>query len=182
MAVTRPMTAEALAALPADGFQYHLIDGELHRMSPPGAEHGEVAGEILRRVANHVVDRELGRVYAAETGFLLGRDPDTVLAPDVAFVRAERLPPRAERRGYLPLAPDLVAEVVSPSDRPAEVMQKVGRYLQAGVRLVWLVDTGTRTLAIHRPGLPTVVLEEDDTLDGEDVLSDLQIPVADLFR
>ena len=114
MAITRLMTAEALAALPADGYHYDLIDGDLHRMSQLGAEHGEVAGEVSRQIGNHAVERGLGRGYAAGTGFLLGRNPDTVLVPDVAFVRTERLPPRAERRGYLPLAPDLVVEVVSP--------------------------------------------------------------------
>ncbi len=182
MAVTRRMTAEALAALPADGYHYDLIDGELHRMSPPGAEHGEIAFEISRRIGNHAVERGLGRVYAAETGFLLGRDPDTVLAPDVAFVRAERLPPRAERRGYLPLAPDLVVEVMSPSDRNADVEQKVGRYLESGVRLVWLVDPGSRTLTVRQSGHAGLVLDEQDTLYGADVLPDLHFPVGDLFR
>lgn len=182
MAVTRRMTAEALAALPADGYQYDLIDGELHRMSPPGAEHGEIAFEISRRIGNHVVERGLGRVYAAETGFLLGRDPDTVLAPDVAFVRAERLPPRAERRGYLPLAPGLMVEVVSPSDRAGKIQQKVGRYLDAGVRLVWTVDPSARTVAVYRPGHPPLVRHQGDTVDGADVLPDLYFPVGDLFR
>ncbi len=105
-------------------------------MFPPGAEHGEIAFELSLRIGNYVVERGLGRVYAAETGFLLRRDLDTVQAPDVAFVQAERLPPPAERRGYLPLTPDLAGEVVSPSDRLAEIQQKVGRYVDAGVRLV----------------------------------------------
>lgn len=169
------MTAEALAALPADGYQYDLIDGELRRMSPPGAEHGEIAFELSRRIGNDVVERGLGRVYAAETGFLLRRDPDTVLAPDVAFVQAER-------RGYLALAPDLVGEVVSPSDRLAEIQQKVGRYVDAGVRLVWIADPSACTGAVYRPGHPPLVLHQDDTLDGADVLPDLQIPVTDVFR
>ncbi len=182
MAVTGRMAAEALAALPADGYQYDLIDGDLHRMSAPEAEHSEVAGEFFRRIANHVVERGLGRVYAAETGFLLGRDPDTVLAPDVAFVRAERLPPPAERRGYLPLAPDLVVEIVSPSDRTGEIQQKVDRYLDAGVRLVWTVDPDARTVAVYRPGHPPLVRHQGDTVDGEDVLPDLHLPVADFFH
>ncbi|MDP9367876.1 MAG: Uma2 family endonuclease [Chloroflexota bacterium] len=182
MAITRLMTAEALAALPADGYQYDLIDGELRRMFPPGAEHGEIAFELSRRIGNYVVERGRGRVYAAKTGFLLRRDPDTVLAPDLAFVQAERLPPRAERRGYLPLAPDLVVEVASPSDRPAEIQQKVGCYLDAGIRLVWIADPSACTVAVYRPGHPPLVLHQDDTLDGADVLPDLQIPVTDLFQ
>ena len=182
MAITRRMTAEALAALPADGYHYDLIDGELHRISPPGAEHGAITFEFSRRIGNHVVERGPGQVYAAETGFLLGRNPDTVLAPDVAFVRTERLPPPAERRGYLPLAPDLVVEVVSPSDRPAEIEQKISRYLNAGVRLFWLVDLGPRTVAVHRPGQAVRVLWEQDTLNGADVLPGFWLLVADLFR
>ncbi len=105
MAITGLMTAEALAALPADGYQYDLIAGELRRVFPSGAEHGEIAFELSRRIGNYVVERGLGRACAAETGFLLRRDPDTVLAPDVAFVQAERLPPPAERRGIFPWPP-----------------------------------------------------------------------------
>ncbi len=180
MAVTRRMTAEALAALPADGYQYDLIDGELHRMSPPVPSMGRSRLRSLEGSAT--TSSSEGSVASTRWGRVSFSGADTVLAPDVAFVRAERLPPRAERRGYLPLAPDLVVEVMSPSDRNADVEQKVGRYLESGVRLVWLVDPGSRTLTVRQSGHAGLVLDEQDTLYGADVLPDLHFPVGDLFR
>ncbi len=123
-----------------------------------------------------------GSVASTRWGRVSFSGADTVLAPDVAFVRAERLPPRAERRGYLPLAPGLMVEVVSPSDRAGKIQQKVGRYLDAGVRLVWTVDPSARTVAVYRPGHPPLVRHQGDTVDGADVLPDLYFPVGDLFR
>ena len=118
-------TASQLAALPSDGKRYELVNGVLRGMSPAGGAHGEVAAEILRQVSNRVRHGNLGTTYAAETGFLLRRDPDTVLAPDVAFVSWERLGPSARCPGYIPVAPDLVVEVLSPSDRKPSVNKKV---------------------------------------------------------
>ncbi len=180
MAVTRRMTAEALAALPADGYQYDLIDGELHRMSPPVPSMGRSRLRSLEGSAT--TSSSEGSVASTRWGRVSFSGADTVLAPDVAFVRAERLPPRAERRGYLPLAPGLMVEVVSPSDRAGKIQQKVGRYLDAGVRLVWTVDPSARTVAVYRPGHPPLVRHQGDTVDGADVLPDLYFPVGDLFR
>ncbi len=105
-------------------------------MPPTGGEHGEIAMELARHIANHVADRSLGRVYIDETGFILANDPPVVLSPDIAFVAEERLPPRSARRGFLELPPDLVVEIVSPSDRMSQVADKVDEYVRAGVRLV----------------------------------------------
>src|SRR5918992_5443640 len=97
------MTADELMALPDDGWRYELIEGVLHRMAPAGAEHGEIEAEFIRLIGNHVAEHDLGRVYTGDTGFFFGRRPDTVRAPALAFVPADRLPSREERRGYMPV-------------------------------------------------------------------------------
>ena len=180
---TRLMTAEELWALPDDERRYDLIRGVLHAMSPAQAEHGELGMEFGRRVGNHVFDHGLGKVYSSETGFILARDPDTVLAPDVAFVRGDRLPtPRSARRKFLPLAPDLVVEVVSPSNSATDIEDKVQDYLDGGVRLVVLVYPIPRTVVLHRPGHAPQRFQEGDELDLGDVLPGFRLALADLFR
>jgi Uma2 family endonuclease len=182
MTATEPMTAEQLLELEDDGFLYELVRGELVRMTPPGGEHGEVAGEAYWHLRNYIARNPIGRVYAAETGFLLARDPDLVRAPDAAFVRGERLPPREARKGYLPLAPDLAVEVVSPTDRAKDVHAKVMDFLDAGTRLVWVIEPERRTVTVYRSDRTSRVLREDEELDGEDVLPGLRLLVADIFR
>ena len=178
---TAPMTADELARLPDDGWRYELIEGGLIRMTPAGGVHGEVGTEVHYHLRAFAGRHRLGRVYAAETGFLIARNPDTVLAPDVAFVRAERLPPRRDRRGFMPIAPDLVVEVVSPSDQEQDVAKKVARYLAAGVPLVWVARPEPRTVTVHTPDEPPRVLRSGDVLDGGDVLPGLALPVGELF-
>lgn len=148
---TASVTMEALAALPDDEHRYDLLRGELRRMPPGGFEHGAIVATVTARLDALVRERRLGRVVGAETGFVLGRDPDTVLAPDAAFVRGERLPPPEQRKGFLELAPDLVVEVVSPSDRASEVTEKALLWLDAGVRLVWVIYPDPRVVAVYRP-------------------------------
>jgi Uma2 family endonuclease len=175
------MTAEELFELPDDGMRHELVEGELHTMTPAGESHGWVALGIGAKIFDHVERAGLGRAYAAETGFLLHRDPDTVRAPDVAFVARERLPGEPAR-GFAELAPDLVVEVVSPSDRASDVASKATTWLDAGVRLVWVVDPQARLAAVHRPGGTVTVLREDGVLDGEDVLPGFRLPLSELFR
>ncbi len=106
-----------------------------------------------------------------------------MLAPDVAFVRGDRLPPlRSDRRGFLPLAPDLAVEIISPSDRAVDVARRVHTYLDAGVPLLILVSPAPRTVALHRPGQPVQTLHEGDELDLSEVLPGFRLPIADLFR
>src|SRR5687768_11750627 len=128
------MTAEDLAQLPVDGHHYELVRGALVEVTPAGGRQGENAGQIAGHLWVFVQPRGLGRIYVAETGYVLARNPDIVRAPDVSFVRADRLPPEQEREGYLELAPDLVVEVVSPTDRMRDINDKVLEYLDAGVR------------------------------------------------
>lgn len=175
----RLMTAEELADHD-DEQQYELLRGELLEMGPTGDEHGAIQFELARRLGNFIVEHRLGRGYGAETGFLLARDPDTVLAPDISFVRADRLP--AERRGpYLVLAPDLVVEIVSPSDRLSRVNDKMLTYIDAGVRLVWIVDPQRHIVTTYAPDGTFRVLRDSDDLDGGDVLPGFRLPVADIF-
>src|SRR2546421_8543374 len=124
---TRPITADELLAM-GDIGRCELVRGEIVRMPPAGAEHGDVALEIAFRIKAHVKANQLGKVYAAETGFTIARDPDTTRGADVAFVRKDRVPP-GRLRGFFPGAPDLAVEVVSPSDRLTEVAAKVDEWL-----------------------------------------------------
>jgi Uma2 family endonuclease len=139
-----PMTAEELARLPEDRWHYELVDGRLVRMPPTGAEHGDVALDLGMALRIYVKAHQLGRVFAAETGFLLtppGTINQTELASDAAFVQASRLPPRQSEayRSILSLAPDLVVEVASPSQYRPEMGEKARFWLKCGVRLVWVV-------------------------------------------
>lgn len=136
---------------------------------PAGYLHGAVAARLGKLLSNHVDDRGLGLVLAAETGFKLASDPDTVRAPDVAFIRKERLP-NPPPSGYAELAPDLVVEVLSPDDRPGAVLAKVADWLEAGTRLVWVVDPERRCGRAYRADGSESLLTADQALDGEDVV------------
>ena len=149
-------------------------------MSPAGFDHGRFASRIVTALENHVSRQGLGIVTTAEAGFQLARNPDTVRAPDVAFVRADRVPSGGVK-GYFQGAPDLAVEVVSPSDRPDEVATKVQDWLQAGCSMVWVVEPANRTVAIHRRGSQVVVLTSADALTGGDVLPEFSMPVARVF-
>ena len=155
-----------------------LVDGQVRATAPTGFEHGQVALAIGALVREHVRSRGLGVVVAAETGFRLGRDPDTVRAPDAAFVAADRL----ERlSGYLDLAPDPVVEVVSPSDRAADVVEKARAWLAAGTRLVWALYPAQRLVVVHEPSGTARHLSGSDRLDGGNVLPGLSVEVASVF-
>jgi Uma2 family endonuclease len=164
-----PMTAEELLQLHLPGKQTELVRGRLVVREPPGYQHGLVALRIAARIAEHVRANALGEVFAAETGFRLFSDPDTVRAGDVAFIQRARLPDPPPA-GYAAVAPDLVVEVLSPNDRPGEVLQKVGDWLSAGTRLVWVIDPGRRRARVYRADGSESLLGERDSLDGEDVL------------
>ena len=132
----QPMTADDLLRMPDDGFRYELVKGELRKMAPAGHEHGRVAIRFSWRLAQHVETNDLGAVYAAETGFLISTNPDTVRAPDVAFVSRKRIEGVKKAEGYWPGAPDLAVEVVSPGDTYTEVEEKAIEWLEAGTLMV----------------------------------------------
>jgi len=176
------MTAEKLKLFcDENGKRYELVGGELIMMVPAGTRHGRIAGRLHYLLAEHVYQRDLGAVYAAETGFQIAHDPDTVRAADVAFVARERIPPEGEPDGYWAIAPDLVAEVASPHDSATYLQAKVAEWLRAGVRRVWVVYPDTRSVVAHEPSGRAITLLEDDTLSGEDILPDFGCAVREIF-
>jgi Uma2 family endonuclease len=179
--VTRLVTADELIAMPDDGFRYELVKGELIRMSPTGHEHGIVAMNIAGPLHRHVKSSNLGIVYAAETGFILSQNPDTVRAPDVAFVQIERINQTGDVKSYWIGAPDLAVEVVSPGDTVGEVESKVKEWLEAGAVMVWVASPKLRTVTVYRSLSEILVLTEKNTLDGGNVVPGFRIAVSDIF-
>jgi Uma2 family endonuclease len=178
----RLYTAEDLLRISADtSHRYELEKGKLTMMSPAGYEHGDLAMALGSRMRIFAEDHQLGRVSAAETGFLLTRDPDTVRAPDIAFVRKDRLPDAKLPQGYFPGAPDLAVEVVSPNDSASRVLDKVQDWLRHGTMLVWVVEPQTQTVTIYRADGSATVLQSDDTLTGEEVLPGFRYELKTLF-
>jgi Uma2 family endonuclease len=177
----RLMTAEDLLHLPDDGQRRELIAGEVRTMAPGGGDHGLLTMNLSTPLDVHVRAHRLGRVFTAETGFLLASDPDTVRAADVAFMRQERIP-AARRAGYWAGAPDLAVEFVSPHDLFTEVEEKVATWLRYDARMVIVVNPRRRTASIYRPPWSVQLLTEADTLDGGEVVPGWTLPVAALFE
>ena len=177
---TQLMTAEELLKMPKDGYRYELVRGVLKKMASVGHTGGYYELNISSELRAFVKANSLGRAYSSNTGFLLERDPDNVLAPDASFVRQERVETATEERGYFPGAPDFVAEVISPSDRYADVDDKVKEWLNAGTRMVVVVNPRDRTVSVHTPK-SVITLTESDTLDGGDVVPGWRLPVAEIF-
>jgi Uma2 family endonuclease len=186
MSRTTLITADELLRMPDDGCRYELVEGEICKMTPAGWRHGGVVSYVDRLIGAFVEQHGLGRVLAGDPGFLLARDPDTVRAPDVAFVRRERQAEADPAGGFWPGAPDLAVEVVSPGDRFIEVDEKARMWLGAGAAAVWVVNPQWRTVTVYRPGAepsaPDVrTLTENDELDGGDVLPGFRCPVGEIF-
>jgi Uma2 family endonuclease len=171
------MTADELLHTHMPNKKTELVRGILVVREPTGYRHGDVTARITKALMEVVEARGLGRVLAAETGFKLSANPDTVRAPDVAFIRHERLPD-PETLGYPALAPDLVVEVLSPSDRPGETLAKVGDWLTAGSRLVWVVDPGRRVARVYRQDGSETLITERAVLHGEDVVPGFECSLA----
>ncbi|MGH7644888.1 MAG: Uma2 family endonuclease [Gemmatimonadales bacterium] len=180
MIPTGTVTAEELLRLDLPGKRAELVAGVLVVSEPPGYRHGEVAARLAKVLMDHIDARGLGRVLAAETGFKLASDPDTVRAPDVAFVRRERLPDPPPD-GYAELAPDLVVEVLSPGDPPGRVLAKIGDWLDAGAQLVWVVDPKRRQARVYRADGRASLIPEAGVLDGEDVVPGFTCSLGAIF-
>lgn len=179
MATTKLWTAEEIEQLPDDEYRYALIKGELYRMPPPMGPHGLVVSTIVWYVYSFVRKHRLGRVYD-QSGFILLRGPDTLLSPDLAFVASARLP--ANLQGYPEVVPDLVVEVASPSQSGPSIADKTALYLEAGVRLVWIVDPVHRTVHVRHADGTDRNLTEQDAIEGEDVLPGFRLPISQLFE
>ena len=173
------VSAEQLLETPGLG-RCELVRGELIMMTPAGEEHGGIVANLTGHLWSFVRQRKLGKLYGAETGFQIGREPDTVRAPDVAFVRAERVPP-APLRGFFQAPPDLAVEVLSPSDRASEVLDKVHQWLDAGCLAVWVVDPEKRPVSVYGRPDRAITLAAGDELDGADVLPGFRLPVSEIF-
>ncbi len=181
MSTTTRVTAEQLLSMPDDGHRYELVAGELRKMTPASWRHGAVGGNLRSRLGQYVLQRELGQVFLAETGFLIARDPDTVCAPDIAFIRKERLEGDLPEEAFWPGAPDLAVEVVSPGDTTGEVDEKVRSWLDAGAGMVWVVNPQWRSVTVYRSATDIKTLTEKDELDGEDVVPGFRCRVGEIF-
>lgn len=175
------VTADQLLAMEHGTVRCELIRGEVREMPPSGAEHGAVTSNIHIPLGSFVRDNKLGRVFAAETGFIVESDPDTVRASDCAFVSADRLTGGVPKK-FFPFPPDFAVETVSPDDRRRQLGDKVRQWLDSGVRLVWVIDPARRTVTVHSPGGEPRALRDPDLLDGEDVVPGFRMAVADLWR
>lgn len=181
MVMTRLKTTQDLLKMPDDGWRHELLEGEIIRMPPPGSPHGSIEIRLGARLFTFIELHGSGMAFSGGAGFPIEADPETTLGPDIAFVRAERLPPRDQWTPYAPVVPDLVVEIVSPSERPGQVARKLAVYLRAGVQIVWLVRPLLRVVEVHRPGQDATVLGVGDALDGYEVLPGFTLPVADIF-
>jgi Uma2 family endonuclease len=181
-AAVQTLDADAFFALSLPDARAELVRGEVVRLTPAGGEHGVIALRIGARLLAFVEAHDLGAVCAAETGFLVARDPDTVRAPDAAFVSRERMAGGPPPRRFWPFAPDLAVEVVSPSERAEEVQERVRDWFTGGVRRLWLVYPGLRTVHVFRSPSEVRILGRGETLEGEDVLPGFACPVAEIFR
>lgn len=183
MSTTSLVTAEELLALPMGmGKRYELVLGELRVMSLHTWRHGNVVNNLLARLASFVNQHDLGMMFGAETGFRLARDPDTVRAPDIAFIAKQNLPAEMPREAFWPGAPDLAVEVLSPDDRTGEVDEKIEAWLATGTAAVWIVDPKLKTVTIYQSENGVTVRAMGQTLDGGKVVPGFSCPVADLFR
>ena len=174
-------TADDLFEMPNNGYRYELVQGVLRKMSPAGGEHGRISLFLGASLLWHVEQNGLGAAYGAETGFKIAEHPDTVLAPDVAFVAQERIQEIPDERKYIPLVPDLAMEVLSPGDTERESLAKADQWLSAGARAVILVNPRAQTVTVRRSGVQSVILTIEDKLEVPDIVPGWSIPVVRIF-
>jgi Uma2 family endonuclease len=174
-------TADELWFMPDDGNRYELIEGELSMMSPAGGRHGRIALRINKLLAIHVDDHALGATFAAETGFKIAVNPDTVRAPDGAFVCQEKMDTLSDDTGYLPFAPDLAVEVVSPTDSFVSIEKKSFAWLDAGTQLVLIIEPETKTAHTYRSRTNIAIHGMGDIIDASDIVKGWRLAVSDIF-
>jgi Uma2 family endonuclease len=178
---TRLMTADELLTLPRGRFRYELIKGELITMSPGGGEHGALIANLTGMLYQHVKANKLGIIFGAETGFKLESNPDTVRAPDVCFIRRERVEREGIAKGYPVGSPDLAVEVLSPDDSPRKVEKKTGDWFAGGALEVWNVNPRKRTVTAHHSTADATTLTEDEELYGGALLPGFRCRVSEVF-
>ncbi len=169
------MTYEEFLKSDIKGYEY--VKGELVPMSPPTMEHGEISMSLTLPLGTYIREKELGRLYPSDISFKLG---DRLVKPDLAYVSKERLP--EDRRQSSPIFPDLAVEVISPTDSQYDILEKAVAYLEAGTKLVWVIEPVTKTVTVYRSETDIEVLTRKDILIGEDVIEGFSCPVAQLFE
>ena len=179
-ATTKLYTADDLWEMTTDE-PWELWEGELRKVPGAGGDASWFAGVIFSLLLPFVRSSKLGMLTGADGTYIVARDPYTALVPDVAFVRWDRLPDGTRPKKYVPVAPDLVVEVRSPTDRPGAIAEKRALYRRAGVPLIWWVDPERRTVAVYRHGELVAELGDGEVLDGEDILPGFRLAVAEIF-
>ena len=183
---THPVTADELLTMPhrdehGNYCLLELVRGEVRRMSPTGGTHGYICFELGAELRTFIKARDLGAGFGAETGFLVERNPDSVLGADIAFVSKKRLKGIENFDKFIPFAPDLAVEVLSPSNTVSEIDEKIALYFAAGARMVWIVKPKQRTVSVYTSPFDVRILREGDTLDGGDVLPGFSYELSKLF-
>ena len=174
------ITADELLLLPRDGRRYELLRGVLVDKMPTGDPHGDTVPRISYALTAYAMENDYGEVRSGEPGYFLERDPDTVRAPDVAWIAPGRIP--AGTQGYPEPSPDLAVEVKSPGNSYPELAAKAAMWLSYGSQQVWVADPERSTITVHRPYQEPLTLTEDDVLEGGDLLPGFAVPVWRLFR
>ena len=159
-----------------------LVAGRVVRMTPTSPTHGRIEVNVAAALKQIVRTQNPGVVMAGEVGVFTKRNPDTVRAPDVLFLSHERDALRRRPQGFLNVAPELTVEILSPTDRPDRVRRKLDEYFAAGVRLVWVIDSATRSVQVHHGHGEPLSLAPGAVLTGEDVLPGFEMPVDDIFE
>lgn len=181
MSTVTLFTADELLHRPKDGFRYELIRGELHQMSPAGFEHGQISARIVIHLGQFVEYHQLGTIVSAEPGFKLESNPDTVLAPDVAYVSHQRVSQITNPLAFADISPDLAIEVMSPSDSPAKLARKCETWLEAGSLAAVLVNPRQQTATVYQPGRMPVELTVTDILTVPEVVPGWEMPIRRMF-
>ena len=176
------VTAEEFFRMPDDNYSYELVRGRLIQMPKPSPRHGFVATGIGVALYTFVTAHDLGVVLTNEVGFMLASDPDTVRAPDISFLRRDRIPATGLPDFFWPGAPDLAIEVRSKTDRWPDVLEKVDEYLRFGTQMVWVIDPKRLEVMVFRPGTEPITLARADELDGSDIVPGFRFPVRRLFE
>jgi len=175
-------TMDEFMALPEDGKRYELVKGALVEMAPAGGEQGEIGPNLVMFLGPYVRQNKLGRVFSNEAAFTIDPVNNIARAPDVAFVAAGRLPTGALVKGAIPFPPDLAVEIISPSDVLLEVEEKVAEYLEAGVKLIWVINPRRKVVYVYRAGSnQRETLQGNADLDGEMIVPGFKIKIAELF-
>ena len=174
------LTAEELLGLEMPGKTVELVRGVLVVKEPPSTHHGRVAARLTYLLADYVYRHDLG-VVIQDAGFKIESGPDTVRAPDVSFVSRSRVGD-IPSSGYAPFAPDLAAEIVSPGDRPGELLAKVGQWLDAGCKLVWVIDPIRPQARVYRDDGELSIIPAEGSLDGMTVVPGFSCALAEVLR